>query len=93
MNDKNLRKQAHQINTLHEGIVPSDFKKLTKLQGVGPQIANILLFEAFDINNGIAVDIHVERMTNLLSWAHSQNTDIVRQHNLNPGFHMHGGQM
>eukprot|EP00978_Attheya_sp_CCMP212_P020141 scaffold57260_cov48-Attheya_sp.AAC.3 len=57
-----LKEQAQQIIEKHNGMVPSVYEDLIQLKGVGPKIANILLYDAFGIDNGIAVDVHVHRM-------------------------------
>jgi endonuclease-3 len=46
-----LKGQAQQILDLHNGHVPRNYDDLIELDGVGPKIANILLYEAFGINH------------------------------------------
>ena len=46
----------------HGGVMPRTMKELTKLQGVGRKTASVILAAAFDINEGIAVDTHVQRV-------------------------------
>lgn len=44
--------------------VPSDFKQLVKLPGVGPKIANLTLDVAFSRQkDGLVVDTHVHRLS------------------------------
>ena len=49
INMEMLIEQAHQLIEKHDGKVPIDYKALIDLPGVGPKIANILLYDAFDM--------------------------------------------
>ncbi len=46
----------------HAGQVPSTMEQLVVLPGVGRKTANVLLGNAFDINEGVVVDTHVGRL-------------------------------
>jgi endonuclease-3 len=46
------------------GEIPCDFETLTSFKGVGPKCANLVLGVACKQAHGIAVDIHVHRVTN-----------------------------
>jgi endonuclease-3 len=46
--------------------VPRNMDELTTLPGVARKTANIILWSAFSINEGIAVDTHVKRLANRL---------------------------
>ena len=48
----------------HEGEVPREMATLVKLPGIGRKTANVVLGHAFAINEGIAVDTHVLRVSN-----------------------------
>ena len=52
----------------HGGIVPSDMKDIVKLRGVGHKMGNLLIQEAFGRVEGIAVDVHVNRIVDRLGW-------------------------
>jgi endonuclease III len=47
----------------HGGEVPRSMEELTKLAGVGRKTANVVLGNAFNINEGIVVDTHVARLS------------------------------
>jgi endonuclease-3 len=47
----------------HGGNVPSTMDDLFKLPGVGRKTANVVLGNAFDINEGVVVDTHVGRLS------------------------------
>ncbi len=45
----------------HNGVVPDDMDELLKLRGVARKTANVVLGNAFGINNGFVVDTHIQR--------------------------------
>jgi endonuclease-3 len=53
----------------HGGELPRSIEAMRKLPGVGRKTANVVLGHAFGINEGIAVDTHVLRVTNRLGLA------------------------
>ncbi len=55
------------------GKVPKTMEELVTLPGVGRKTANIVLFNAYGITSGIAVDTHVRRLSGRLGL--SANTD------------------
>ncbi|MBK8945669.1 MAG: endonuclease III [Ignavibacteriae bacterium] len=56
--------------------VPNDFDELVKLPGVGRKTASVVAGHAFNIP-AIAVDTHVNRITNLLEIVNSKNPEII----------------
>jgi endonuclease III len=50
----------------HGGEVPRTMEQLRKLSGVGRKTANVILGNAFGINEGVTVDTHVTRLSQLL---------------------------
>ncbi len=64
----------------HGGMVPSTMEALVKLPGIGRKTANVVLGHAFGVNEGVAVDTHVARVTNRLGLARSEDPlEIERQ--------------
>jgi endonuclease-3 len=59
---KNIIATAQVIHTRYSDEVPQTMEELTKLPGVGRKTANVVLWQAFGINSGIAVDTHVIRL-------------------------------
>jgi endonuclease-3 len=53
----------------HAGQVPRSIAALTRLPGIGRKTANVVLGHAYAINEGIAVDTHVLRVSNRLGIA------------------------
>lgn len=70
---KNIKTCANQIFNNFNGIVPCTMDELLTLAGIGRKSANVILLEVFGIANGIAVDTHVKRISNLIGL--SQNKD------------------
>jgi endonuclease-3 len=50
----------------HGGEVPRTMEELRKLPGVGRKTANVVLGNAFNMNEGVTVDTHVGRLSRLL---------------------------
>jgi len=48
------------------GVVPQSMEELRKLPGVGRKTANVILGNAYGINDGITVDTHVTRLSRRL---------------------------
>lgn len=59
---KNIVGAARKIMQDFDGEVPRHMQGLTSLPGVARKTANVVLFGAFGINAGIAVDTHVSRI-------------------------------
>ncbi len=51
----------------HNGEVPRQMEEMTTLRGVGRKTANVVLGTAFNINEGIAVDTHANRVSTRLA--------------------------
>lgn len=60
----------------HGGEVPRTMDELVKLPGVGRKTANVVLGNAFGIDEGIVVDTHVSRLSNRLGL--SRESDPVK---------------
>lgn len=60
----------------HGGQVPDRMERLVVLPGVGRKTANVVLGNAFDINEGVVVDTHVARLSQRLGL--TSETDPVR---------------
>jgi endonuclease-3 len=63
---KSLVGCARALHEDHHGEVPRALATLVKLPGIGRKTANVVLGHAFGINEGIAVDTHVQRVANRL---------------------------
>src|SRR2546430_1377853 len=57
------------------GALPCDFESLTSLHGVGPKCANLVLGIVCREPHGVAVDIHVHRVTNRWGYVSATNPE------------------
>jgi len=62
--------------------VPKTVDELCSLPGVGPKMSFLCLQSAWNINDGIGVDVHVHRITNRLGW-HKPPTKTPEETRLN----------
>lgn len=63
---KNIQAACAALVSKHGGEVPKTMDELTALAGVGRKTANVVLGNAFGINEGIVVDTHVARLSERL---------------------------
>ena len=73
---KNIKTCAEIIMEKYGGKVPRTMAELTGLPGVARKTANIVLSNAFGLNEGIAVDTHVKRLSGRLGL--TSKTDPVK---------------
>lgn len=63
----------------HAGQVPSTMAQLVKLPGVGRKTANVVLGNAFGVDEGVVVDTHVGRLSRHLSLTTEKDPVRVEQ--------------
>jgi endonuclease-3 len=73
---KNIQASAKMIREKFGSQVPKTMEELVTLPGVARKTANIILYNAFNITEGIAIDTHVKRLANRLGL--SRNEDPVK---------------
>lgn len=73
---KNIHASAKMIVERFGSKVPKTMEELTSLPGVARKTANIILWNAYGINEGIAVDTHVKRLAARLGL--TKNDDPVK---------------
>ncbi|MCS6876624.1 MAG: endonuclease III, partial [Aquificaceae bacterium] len=61
------------------GEVPDNMEGLTKLPGIGRKSANMILYNAFGKNEGIAVDTHVARVSQRLGFTKETKPEKIEQ--------------
>ena len=59
---KNLLGAARRVRDVFDGQIPKSIEDLVTISGVARKTANVVLFGAFGINEGLAVDTHVKRI-------------------------------
>ncbi|MDQ3518462.1 MAG: endonuclease III [Gemmatimonadota bacterium] len=73
---KSLIGMASAVVEEHQGEIPDTMEKLFQLPGVGRKTANVVLGNAFGINEGVVVDTHVGRLSARLGF--SRHSDPVK---------------
>lgn len=63
---KNIKKCSEQLLEKYNGEVPQEMEELTSLAGVGRKTANVVRGEIWGLADGITVDTHVKRLSNLI---------------------------
>lgn len=76
---KSLKALGQALVEEHDGRVPRTMSELTRLPGVGRKTANVVLGNAFGIDEGIVVDTHVGRLSRLLALSEENNPDKVER--------------
>jgi endonuclease-3 len=60
------------------GDIPNTIEGLVSLKGVGPKMAYLTMSAAWGRDEGIGVDVHVHRITNLWGWHKTANPEQTR---------------
>lgn len=76
---KNIISCSNYLLENHSGEVPSTMEELVKLPGVGRKTANCVLGNYFE-PEGIVVDTHVIRITNLLGFVKTRNAEAIERY-------------
>jgi endonuclease-3 len=76
---KSLLGNARALVERHGGDVPRTMAEMVELPGVGRKTASVVLGHVYGINEGIAVDTHVLRVSNRLGIANSDDPLVVEQ--------------
>ncbi len=74
-----IREACRRILEVYDGEVPDTMEDLLTLRGVARKTANIVLGNAFDTVEGIAVDTHVKRLANRLGFSAESDPDRIEQ--------------
>ncbi|GAD95303.1 DNA repair protein, putative [Paecilomyces variotii No. 5] len=75
---KYIKAAAIILRDEYDGDIPDTAEKLMKLPGVGPKMAYLCMSAAWGKHEGIGVDVHVHRITNLWGWQKSKNPEETR---------------
>ncbi|KAL4932973.1 endonuclease III domain-containing protein [Aspergillus undulatus] len=75
---KYIKKTAEIIRDQYDSDIPSTPAGLMKLPGVGPKMAYLCMSAAWGKHEGIGVDVHVHRITNLWGWHKTKTPEETR---------------
>lgn len=76
---KNIKLCAKQVLENFGGKVPDNMDDLQTLAGIGRKSANVVMLEAFDNPQGIAVDTHVKRIAYLIGFSKEKDPLKIEQ--------------
>ena len=74
-----LKDGAEMIVEEFDGELPLEVDQMTELPGVGRKTANVVLSNAFEIHEGIAVDTHVSRLSQRLGLTQNESPEPIEQ--------------
>ncbi|KAI0728835.1 DNA glycosylase [Fomitopsis betulina] len=77
-----IKQATQRLHDDFDSDVPKTVDELCSLPGVGPKMAFLCLQDAWKLNAGIGVDVHVHRITNRLGW-HKPPTKTPEETRLN----------
>lgn len=75
---KYIKAAAEILRDQYEGDIPDTVEGLMSLPGVGPKMAYLCLSAAWGRTEGIGVDVHVHRITNLWGWHKTKSPEETR---------------
>ncbi|MEI6352042.1 MAG: endonuclease III [Verrucomicrobiota bacterium] len=76
---KAIRAMAADLVAKHGGKVPDTMEALTALAGVGRKTANVVLGNAFGLNEGVVVDTHVARLSGRLGLTGASSPEKIEE--------------
>ena len=74
---KSIQAACRQLLDAHKGEVPRTMHELVQLGGVGRKTANVVLGNAFNINEGVVVDTHVARLSGRLDFTRETKPEKI----------------
>ena len=75
---KNIITAAGILARDYNSDIPPTIEGLTSLPGVGPKMAHLTMSAAWGKTEGIGVDVHVHRITNLWGWHQTKHPEETR---------------
>lgn len=76
---RNLVGMARAVLEEHGGELPRTLAELTKLPGIGRKTGNVILGNAFGLDEGVVVDTHVKRLSGRMSLTGETNPEKVEK--------------
>lgn len=76
---KNIKLTAEKIITTFNGKVPETMEELMSLPGVGRKTANVVMLEAFNKPQGIAIDTHAKRLSNRIGLSNESDPEKIEK--------------
>ena len=76
---KNMKLASQKILADFGGKVPHTMEELMTIPGVGRKSANVIMLEAFNNPQGIAVDTHAKRLSNRIGFSDKKDPEKIEQ--------------
>ena len=76
---KNIKLTAQKLVDEFNGNVPETMEELLSLPGVGRKTANVVMLEAFNKPQGIAVDTHAKRLSNRIGFSKEEHPEKIEK--------------
>ena len=76
---RNLIGMADALLDRHGGELPRNMKELSALPGIGRKTANVILGNAFGIDEGVVVDTHVKRLSGRMGFTKEASPVKIEQ--------------
>lgn len=76
---KNIMGAARMIVERFDGKVPQTMAEIIQLPGVARKTGNIVLYNAYGVVEGVAVDTHVRRLSNLLGLSDESDPERIEK--------------
>lgn len=76
---KNIKHTANILLNELKGIIPKTISELITLPGVGRKTANVVLGNAYGINEGIAVDTHVAKLSQKYEFTKNKTPEKIEK--------------
>ncbi|KIX05397.1 uncharacterized protein Z518_06269 [Rhinocladiella mackenziei CBS 650.93] len=75
---KYIKQAATILKQEYNSDIPDTIEGLVRLPGVGPKMAYLCMSAAWGVDQGIGVDVHVHRITNLWGWHKTKTPEETR---------------
>lgn len=76
---KNIKKLSEIVVREYAGKIPKEMEKLIELPGVGRKTANVVMLEAFNNPQGVAIDTHAKRICNRIGISKEEDPNKVEK--------------
>ena len=76
---KNIKGMAQMVEEKYDGNLPDTMEDLMSLPGIGRKSANVIMLDAFNKPQGIAVDTHVKRISNRIGLSTKKDPEKIEQ--------------
>ena len=76
---KNIKSTSQILLEKYNGNVPNTMEELIELPGVGRKTANVVMLEAFNNPQGVAVDTHCRRISNRIGFSKETEPEKIEK--------------